>query len=373
MKIGIVCYPSYGGSGVVATELGVKLAKRGHEIHFISHERPFKLNHFYENIFLHEVDILEYPLFKFPPYSIALAGKIAEVVRYANLDLVHVHYAIPHSISAYLARQMVKERYVPFITTLHGTDITLVGNDEQFLNITKFSIEESDGVTAVSQSLTAETKALFNVDKAIETVYNFIDTDEYARAFNTNLHSHFSPNGEKILIHISNFRPVKRLVDVVKTFALVNKEIPSRLLLVGDGPDRIAAQHIAEDLGVTDKISFLGKQESVVELLSIADIFLLPSEKESFGLVALEAMACEVPVIATRTGGIPEVVKDGETGFLADIGDVNTMARSIVQLLKDPELHQRFAKAARQRAEEEFEAKLIVDQYENYYREICNK
>ena len=372
MKIGIVCYPSYGGSGVVATELGVKLAQRGHEIHFISHERPFKLNQFYENIFLHEVDILEYPLFKFPPYSIALAGKIAEVIKYANLDLVHVHYAIPHSISAYLARQMVvKERYVPFITTLHGTDITLVGNDEQFLDITKFSIEESDGVTAVSQSLTKETKALFNVDKAIETVYNFIDTDEYARVFNANLHSHFSPKGEKILIHISNFRPVKRLVDVVKTFALVSKQVLSRLILVGDGPDRIAAQHMAEELGVTDKICFLGKQESVIELLSIADIFLLPSEKESFGLVALEAMACEVPVIAASTGGIPEVVKDGETGFLTSIGDVETMAECIVQLLNNPELHQRFAKAARHRAVEKFGAKLIVDQYEEYYHKIC--
>ncbi|MDA8233287.1 MAG: N-acetyl-alpha-D-glucosaminyl L-malate synthase BshA [Clostridia bacterium] len=372
MKIGMVCYPTYGGSGVVATELGVHLARCGHEVHFISYDRPFRLNGFQENIFLHEVEISEYPLFKFPPYSIALASQMVEVVNKVGLDLVHAHYAIPHAVSAYLAKQMLRGR-LPVITTLHGTDITLVGNDSQFTHITKFCIEESDGVTAVSESLRAETLETFALDKEITTVYNFIDPEEYRRVDNPDMRRYFARPEEKVIIHISNFRPVKRIRDVVRIFAGINEELPSHLLLVGDGPERSAALHLAEKLGVAQRVHFLGKQECVVQLLSIADLFLLPSEKESFGLAALEAMACGVPVVATDIGGIPEVISHGECGYLAPLGDVAQMVRQGLDILINPELHGKMASLARRRTTEKFHVEKIVGQYEEIYRKVTGK
>ena len=370
MKIAIVCYPSYGGSGVIATELGKLMAQRGHEIHFISYERPFKLDLFHENIYFHEVEILEYPLFKFPPYSIALASKIVEIARCAGLDLVHVHYAMPHAISAFLAREMFSERRLPFVTTLHGTDITLVGADKQFYDATRFSIDQSDGVTAVSNSLKDETLEIFETKREIRTIYNFIDMNHFQRHDNPALRARYAKDHEKILIHISNFRSVKRIGDVCQIFARVNAACPAKLLLVGDGPDIQIAQRFAEANGLTDRIYFLGKQERVVELLSLADLFLLPSEKESFGLVALEAMACQIPVIATRAGGIPEVVTDGDTGFLAAIGDVNSMSAAAIRLLKDDKLHMEMGKRAREDAIRKFSHEHILPQYEQYYRDV---
>ncbi|MDA8211290.1 MAG: N-acetyl-alpha-D-glucosaminyl L-malate synthase BshA [Clostridia bacterium] len=370
MKIGMVCYPSYGGSGVVATELGEYLADRGHEVHFISYERPFRMRGFHGNLYLHEVEVFDYPLFKFPPYSIALTSTIADVVRNHDLDILHAHYAIPHAVSAYLARQMLRDGRIPIVTTLHGTDITVLGNDRQFFDITKFCLEESDGVTAVSESLRQETQELFGIGH-VQTVYNFIDPEVYKRVPNPCFRGFFARPEEKIILHISNFRPVKRVLDVVSIFAGINKEVPSHLLLIGDGPDRLAAQHLAQDLGLAQRVHFLGKQECVFQVLSLADLFLLPSEKESFGLSALEAMACEVPVIATATGGVPEVVLDGVTGYLAPVGDVQAMIKMSVSLLRDRQLHGRMAIAARERAAAEFHVDKIVAQYEEYYRRIC--
>lgn len=370
MRIGMICYPSYGGSGVVATELGIHLAKRGHEIHFISYERPFKLNNFYENVFFHEVEIFDYPVFKFPPYSLALASKILEVVRTAHLDVLHAHYAIPHSVSAYLANQMLKDKKLPLITTLHGTDITLVGNNKQFYDLTKLSIENSDGVTTVSQNLKDETIEIFNIDTEIEVIYNFICPAEYKPTVFPHLRERYAKENEKIIMHISNFRPVKRIDLVVDIFAKINQEVPSHLLFVGDGPELMTIEKQAQDLGLADRVHFLGKQERVIELLSIADLFLLPSEKESFGLVALEAMACCVPVIASATGGLPELVKDGICGYLSPVGDVNKMAQDSIKLLKDPVLHKQTAAAARQRAVDLFHCNQIVSQYEDYYNKF---
>lgn len=372
MKIGMICYPSYGGSGVVATELGEYLADRGHEVHFISYERPFRMRGFHGNLYLHEVEVFDYPLFKFPPYSIALASTIADVVRTHDLDILHAHYAIPHAVSAYLARQMLRKRGIPIVTTLHGTDITILGNDRQFFEITRFCLEESDGVTAVSASLREETRELFGIGH-VEAIYNFIDPEVYKREANPCFRAFFANPEDRLIVHTSNFRPVKRVSDVVKIFAGINREVPSQLLLIGDGPDRLAAQHLAQDLGIGQRVHFLGKQECVVQLLSLADLFLLPSEKESFGLAALEAMACEVPVVATTTGGVPEVVQDGVTGYLAPVGDVETMTAMAVGLLQDRELHGRMAHAARERAAREFHVDKIVAQYEEYYRRICGK
>jgi N-acetyl-alpha-D-glucosaminyl L-malate synthase BshA len=372
MRIAIVCYPTYGGSGVVATELGKQLARRGHIIHFITYERPFKLDHYHENIYMHEVEIYDYPLFKFPPYSLSLASKIAQVAKCAGLDLVHVHYAIPHTISAYLARQMLMPYRLPVVTTLHGTDITLVGADKQFFDITRFSLEVSDGVTAVSDSLRRETREIFKVRREIVTIPNFVDPAEYTRRENPALRSRFAAADEKIIMHISNFRPVKRPVDVVKVFDGINASIPGRLLLVGDGPERAAVQQYAEEHGLAGRIYYLGKQERVAELLSLADLFLLPSEKESFGLVALEAMACGVPVVATSAGGIPEVVVDGENGCLARTGDVAGMVRHSLELLQDPERHRQYAASAVLRAHSLFNPERIVTLYENYY-ERCSE
>ena len=370
MRIRIVCYPSYGGSGVVATELGKQLAKRGHEIHFITYERPFKLTKFYENIYFHEVEEVQYPVFKHTPYLLSLANKILAVTRHANLDLLHVHYAMPHSISAFLAKQMLRERSLPVITTLHGTDISLVGVQEEFFDITRFGIEASDGVTSVSAALTRETRETFGMDREIATIYNFIDPEEYRRLDLPGLRDKFARPGEKIVIHISNFRPVKRICDVVKTFQLVQQEIPAKLLLIGDGPEIGNAEKCTSQGGLEDKVIFLGKQESVIELLSIGDLFLLPSEKESFGLVGLEAMACEVPVIAGNVGGIPEVIKDGQTGYIVPVGEVESMAAKAMDILGNDSLREKMAKEARRWAVEKFHVDQIIPQYEEFYLKI---
>ena len=356
----------------MATELGIKLANWGHEVHFISYDRPFRLDLFNENIFLHEVDINEYPLFKFPPYSEALAGKIAEVARTAPLDILHVHYAIPHTTSAHMARQILKNQRLPIITTLHGTDITIVGKDKQFYDIIRFGLEISDGITTVSNSLKSETENVFKVDKEIETIYNFVDPEVYKRLECSCIRNHYATTKEKIILHISNFRPVKRLQDVIDVFAGIYSSIPSKLLLVGDGPDRMMAQHHAEALGLKDKVYFLGKQDRIVELLSVADLFLLPSEKESFGLVALEAMACQVPVIASNTGGLPEVVVEGVTGYLLPVGATNEMARRGTEILQDPEKHRLMGIAGREEAIKKFHIDHIARQYENYYKIFLN-
>lgn len=376
MKIGMICYPSYGGSGVVATELGIKLAKRGHDVHFISYERPFRLDFFHENIFLHEVEVFDYPVFKFPPYSIALTGTIVEVARETGLDILHVHYAIPHAFSAYFAREMLGGT-IPFITTLHGTDITLMGNNKQFYDVIKFCLEASDGVTAVSRSLQKETENIFNLSpESIKVIHNFVDPDEYKLLYTPcveHLRKRYAPAGEKILIHISNFREVKRVEDVIRVFSEVEKTVPARLLMVGDGPDRANAYHLAEELNLLDKVHFLGKQERVIELLSASDLFLLPSAKESFGLVALEAMACQVPVIASDVEGLPEVIKDCETGFLAPVGDIRKMADRAIGILKDERAYRKMAVAARQHAQDYFPADKIVSQYEDYYKQAIEK
>lgn len=372
MRIGIICYPSYGGSGVIATELGKRLAKRGHEVHFVAYDRPFKLDTFDQNIYYHEVEVLDYPLFKFPPYMIALASKIAEVSKWADLDLVHVHYAIPHAISAFLAKQLVPDKNLPFVTTLHGTDITVVGHEPQFYDITKFSIEASDAVTAVSQSLKEETVSVFKVDKDIQVIYNFIDPEVYHRVEVPELRARYAAEGEKVLIHISNFRPVKRLRDVVDIFEAVNRDVPSRLLMVGDGPEGPAVHQYISSKGLTDRVHFVGKQERVVELLSVSDLCLLPSEKESFGLVALEAMACGVPVIASMIGGLPEIVRDGVTGYLVPVGNVEAMAYKAVNILNNAALGKRLAENGVNHAVNNFHIDQIVVDYENMYTKVIS-
>jgi len=325
MKIGITCYPTYGGSGVVATELGKELAGRGHDVHFISYALPIRLT-MKDHVYFHEVEVLSYPLFEYPPYDLVLATKMAEVMTRFDLDILHVHYAIPHSISAYLAKMMLRDRVVPFVTTLHGTDITLVGNDRSYLPITRFGIEQSDAVTAVSEYLKQRTILEFQIQRPVQMVPNFVDCNIYGRATDRTLRKRYAQDDEGILIHISNFRPVKRVEDVIAIFALVRQKRNTRLLMVGDGPDRPKAEWLANTHGIARDVLFLGKQNDMSELLAISDILLLPSELESFGLVALEAMACEVPVIATRVGGIPEVVQDGVDGFLYAVGDVQAMA-----------------------------------------------
>src|SRR5512141_2770443 len=333
MKIGITCYPTYGGSGVVATELGIELAQRGHEIHFITYQPPFRLgteNH--PNIWYHEVEVSHYPLFDYPPYDLALATRMAEVAEIYALDLLHVHYAIPHSVSAYLAKQMMatshNQRRLPFVTTLHGTDITLIGLDRSYLPITRFSIEQSDGVTAISKYLREKTYQEFNVRNEIQVISNFVNCDIYKRTDELMTKRHeFAKDDEKILVHLSNFRPVKRVWDVVEFFDQVQKQIPAKLIMIGDGPDRSRAEWLAMEKGIHDKVLFLGKQDMVHEKLATTDLMLLPSETESFGLAALEAMACEVVPIATDVGGLPEVIEHERTGFLARVGDVETMAK----------------------------------------------
>jgi L-malate glycosyltransferase len=377
MKIGITCYPTYGGSGVVATELGIELAARGHEIHFITSSQPFRLTGREANIFFHEVAVYQYPLFEHPPYDLALATRMAEVAEFYSLDLLHVHYAIPHSVSALLARQMLAARgkHLPFITTLHGTDITLVGLDRSYLPITRFGIMQSDGVTAISSYLRDRTREAFDIQSEIEVIHNFVNCDVYVR--NPDLVAEMRPRyaapNEKLIVHLSNFRPVKRVTDVVEVFARIAKEVPSRLLLIGDGPDRSAAEYLAMRHGVQNRIHFLGKQDNVNELLPLADLMIMPSEMESFGLAALEAMACGVPAIATRVGGVSELIDDGITGRLFEVGDVEGMAAAAIALLKDRIDLSTMAHAARRTAQDRFCASRIIPLYEEYYQRVINR
>lgn len=368
MKIGITCYPTYGGSGTVATELGHELAKRGHQVHFITYSLPYRLNVYDENIFFHEVTLMAYPLFEYPPYSLALAAKMAEVVERENLDLLHVHYAIPHAVCAFLAKQMLGSKNLKVITTLHGTDITLVGNDTSFYSITKWSLEQSDIVTAVSNYLREETVNHFCCEDEIEVIPNFVNAQQFDRNQTSVKREHFASKAEKIICHISNFRPVKRIGDVIRTFALVQAKIPSRLLLIGDGPDLSLAQNLSRELDVYDRVMFLGRQESVAGLLAISDLLLLPSEKESFGLVALEAMSCQVPVIASNTGGLPEVIHHGETGFLAGIGDVDAMCQYSLRILSSDSMQAQFGERARRIVLKHFTTDFVVPLYEDMYK-----
>ncbi len=367
MKIGIACYSTYGGSGVVASELGLALAKRGHDVHFISFSLPFRLESYQSHIYFHEIERMSYPLFDSDPYSLAIAVKMAEVVKYVDLDILHVHYAIPFAVCAYLAKQMLPAHPFKFVTTLHGTDITVVGNDKSYFEITKFSIEQSDAVTTVSKALQQATVQNFGITRHIDVVYNFINPDDYHRDFCPQRRSDFAAPDEKILTHISNFRPVKRLEDVVRIFHLVQQKMPAKLLLIGDGPDRSKAQELIRQLDLQNHVYFLGKQNCVSGLLSISDLFLLPSENESFGLAALEACACEVPVIASNCGGIPEVVIQGETGFLREVGDVQGMSDDALQILSHPDLHQKMRQAARQRAVTNFSEEKMIGHYMQIY------
>ena len=379
MRIGITCYPTYGGSGVVATELGIELAALGHEVHFISYSQPFRLTGRDTGIFYHEVPVSNYPLFEFPPYDLALASRMAEVAEFYELDLLHVHYAIPHSVSALLARQMLaaRGRRLPFVTTLHGTDITLVGLDRSYLPITRYAIQESDGVTSISEYLRDKTYADFGVTRDIAVIPNFVNCNVYDfirdESAREEARLRYAKPGEAILMHLSNFRPVKRVTDVVKTFAKVNQQVPAQLLLVGDGPDRSAAEYLASDLGIHARIHFLGKQERVNELLPLADLMIMPSEMESFGLAALEAMACKVPTIATRVGGVPELIDDGITGLLFSVGDVDSMARGAIELLTDRTRFQEMREAGRRNAQKRFCSTLVLPQYVRYYESILSQ
>ncbi|KZB90692.1 N-acetyl-alpha-D-glucosaminyl L-malate synthase BshA [Bacillus sp. VT 712] len=373
LKIGITCYPSVGGSGVIATELGKLLAEKGHEIHFISSSMPFRLNKVYPNIYFHEVEVNQYSVFKYPPYDLALASKMAEVAQREKLDLIHAHYAIPHAVCAFLAKQMVSPN-LKIVTTLHGTDITVLGEDSSLTELIKFAIEKSDCVTAVSDALIEQTNQLINPDKDICTVYNFIDEREYHRKDVGNLKQDYGiSDDEKVIIHVSNFRQVKRVQDVVRTFKQIHERIPSKLLLVGDGPDMRNVSQLVKELNLEDAVLFLGKQDNVAELYSISDLKLLFSEKESFGLVLLEAMACGVPCIGTRIGGIPEVIEDGVTGYICELGDVETAASKAVQLLSDQQLHQQISRGALQAVNQKFHSTEIVNQYEQLYYNLLQR
>lgn len=374
MKIGITCYPTYGGSGAIATELGIELARRGHEIHFISYAQPFRLPHFMERVYFHEVETTRYPLFEHNNYSLSLAAMMHEVAIREELDLLHVHYAIPHATSAWIAKEMLGDRHpLRIITTLHGTDITLVGQERSFGEITRFSILKSDGITAVSHFLKEETVARFDVPAPrIEVIPNFVDPAVYDRAAYPCHKAAFLRPDEKLIVHVSNMRPVKRIRDVVKIFAGIQREVPSRLVFIGDGPDRPEATDEAAMQGVTDRVIFLGKQDSVAELMSCADLLVLPSQSESFGLVALEAMSSGVPVVATRTGGIPEVVEDGVTGVLGDVGDVQAMAEGAAALLGDDRRWREASRAARRFATERYGVDVVIPHYERYYRQVLD-
>ncbi len=372
MKIGITCYPTYGGSGVVATELGIELAARGHEIHFISYAMPIRLNTAHERIYFHEVEVTSYPLFDHPPYTLALSTKMYEVAESASLDLLHVHYAIPHSVSALLARMMAVPRKLPFITTLHGTDITLVGHDRSYLPITRFSIEQSDGVTAISNYLRDLTLKDFEIKRPIQVIPNFVNCDLYKRCDNPAARNKWAPNGEPILMHLSNFRPVKRVTDVVEIFALVREKIPAKLVMMGDGPDRGAAEYIVRTKRLSKDVFFLGKQDLVQEKLGLADLFLLPSDQESFGLAALEAMACEVPVIASDVGGLPEVVTNGVDGYLIPPRDVAAGAKFALEILTRADRGRSMGQQARINARRKYCSNDVIPQYEAYYQKVLN-
>ena len=372
MKIGIVCYPTFGGSGVLATELGLALSEKGHEVHFITYEQPVRLNlSFNPNIYFHEVKVPTYPLFDFPPYETALASTMVNVIVNQELDILHLHYAIPHASAAYFARQILKKtgKDIPFITTLHGTDITLVGKDTTYAPVVTFSINESDAITAVSDSLRKETLDHFAIEKDIHVIPNFVDIKRFYQADKEHFKQMLAPHGEKILVHVSNFRAVKRVPDVVKIFEKVRKELPAKLLMIGDGPERLAVEELARTMGIRHDIRFLGKQEQISEILSIADLFLLPSETESFGLSALEAMACNVPVISTNAGGLPEINVDGVSGYMSSVGDVDSMATHAIDILSDPSRLQQFKKGAIEQARK-FETQRIIPMYEKLYVEV---
>jgi N-acetyl-alpha-D-glucosaminyl L-malate synthase BshA len=375
MRIGITCYPTYGGSGIVATELGLELANRGHEVHFITYSNPIRLDPNIPRIHYHEVEVSNYPLFQYPPYCLALASRMADVAQSYQLDLLHVHYAIPHSISALLARQMTaafkaNARRLPFVTTLHGSDVTLVGVDSSYFNITKFSIEQSDGITAISEDLRRHTVEVFGVENEIRVIHNFVNCETYKPDPERSGAAQFARHGEKLLIHLSNFRPVKRVLDCIRILAEVRKHADVRLLMVGDGPERGPAEHLAWTLGVKDHVDFLGKQDHVERLIRLAHVILMPSEMESFGLAALEAMACGVPAVSTQVGGVPELITDGVDGFLENPGDIPRLAARVTELVTDAPLHARMAIAARRTASTRFCSDKIIPQYEAYYKEI---
>ncbi len=373
MKIGIVCYPTFGGSGVVATELGKALAAHGHQVHFITYNQPARLDFFSANLFYHEVSISKYPLFDFPPYELALSSKLVDVVRFEKLDLLHVHYAIPHASAAYMAKQILKTYNIdiPVITTLHGTDITLVGRDPSYNPVVTFSINQSDGVTAVSEDLKKDTLNHFNIEKDIQVIPNFIDLTRFSLKPREHFKKAIAPGDERVITHTSNFRKVKRTMDVIHIFKKIKETIPSKLLMVGDGPERSNNEKLCRELGIVDDVRFLGKQDAVEEILSVSDLFLMPSESESFGLAALEAMACKVPVVATNVGGIPELIVNGVTGFMSNVGDIDDMAKNSLYILEDCDRLNTFKKAALKRAKE-FELSLILPQYEAYYQKIVD-
>lgn len=373
LKIGIVCYPTFGGSGVLATELGMALSEKGHEIHFISYQPPVRLN-FHPNIYYHEVTVQHYPLFDFPPYETALTSTLVHVILSNNLDLLHVHYAIPHASAAYFAREIIRKKGkdIPYITTLHGTDITLVGKDPTYAPVVTFSINQSDAITAVSQNLADETYKNFKIEKDIKVIHNFVDTRRFQQSNKDHFKKMLAPNGERILAHVSNFRKVKRVEDVIKMFEKVRQQLPSKLLMIGDGPERQNAEEISRHLSICNDIRFLGKQEQMDEILSIADLFVLPSQYESFGLSALEAMACAVPVISTNVGGLPEINIHGDTGFLSDVGDTDAMAQYAWEILKDDTTLQAYKQRALAQARR-FEKKDIIPQYETLYESVIAK
>ena len=373
MKIAITCYPTYGGSGAIATELGKALALKGHQVHFISYARPFRLGEFVENIVFHEVEMSNYPLFEHSMYSLALASKMVEVAEYEKIDLLHVHYAIPHAVSAYLAKQMLKNKSdIKIITTLHGTDITLVGLEPSFLPMVKFSIEQSDGVSAVSRFLKEKTLTNYNIEKDITVINNFIDTDLYKPNGTSKLREHIAPNNEKIIVHTSNFRPVKRVPETIRILQKVREEIPAKLVLVGDGPDRSECERLCRELNLCDHTKFLGKQNGLVEILNASDLFLIPSQSESFGLAALEAMSCGLPVVSSSVGGLPELIKHNETGFIAEIGDIDRMSKYVIELFTNKRKYDLFSKASRKRVEENFDKEIIIPKYEKFYNKILN-
>jgi N-acetyl-alpha-D-glucosaminyl L-malate synthase BshA len=374
MKIGIVCYPTFGGSGVVATELGKALADNGHQVHFVTYNQPARLDFFSENLFYHEVAVSKYPLFEYPPYELALASRLVDVVRFEKLDILHVHYAIPHASAAFMAKQILMTYgiYIPVVTTLHGTDITLVGKDRTYQPVVTFSINKSDGVTAVSEHLRKDTFDFFEIENEIRVIPNFIDMKRFSLKAKDHFKKAIAPAGEKILIHTSNFRKVKRTTDVVKIFAKVIERIPSKLLMVGDGEERSECEQLARDLGVNDNVRFLGKQDAIEEILSVSDLFLMPSKSESFGLAALEAMACKVPVVSSNAGGLPELNVDGVTGFLKEIGDIEGMAESSIYILEDEDRLKTFKENSLARAKE-FDLSIILPVYESYYAEVIEK